>query len=83
MRRLGTILMIIGANLAIGAIAVAFYVAALGCAIGEVDGLCEQGAFGLFIDLMGSPGGLIFWLVIIAGLVVLWKGRRMRARATD
>lgn len=81
MRRLGALLMILGANLAIGSVAAAFYLASFGCAMGAADGTCGQGALGLFIDLMTSGDGVVFWVVIIAGLLVFWKGKRMRERA--
>jgi len=81
MRRLGALLMILGANLAIGSVAAAFYLASFGCAMGAADGTCGQGAMGLFIDLMSSSDGVVFWVVIIVGLLVFWKGKRMRERA--
>jgi len=80
MRRLGTILMILGANLVIGSIAAAFYLAALGCAMGAADGKCSQGAGGTFVQLMGSRDSIVFWVVIIIGLLVFWRGKRIRAR---
>ena len=77
---LGTILMILGANLVVGSVAAAFYLAALGCAMGAADGQCREGTIGLFVELMGSSDSGIFWIVIILGLLVFWQGKRMRAR---
>lgn len=57
MRRLGALLMIIGANLVAGSIAIGFYLAALECAMGAIDGNCGHGAMELFASLMGSSEG--------------------------
>ena len=81
MRRVGAFLMILGANLVVGAIAAAFWLASLGCAMGVADGKCKQDALELLIDVMGSGSGAIFWVAIIAGLLLFWRGKRMRARA--
>ena len=81
MRRVGAFLMILGANLVVGAIAAAFWLASLGCAMGAADGQCRQDALELLIDAMGSGSGTIFWVAIIAGLLLFWRGKRMRARA--
>lgn len=79
MRRLGALLMIIGANLVVGALAVGFYVAAVGCAVAAADGMCAQGSLGLYAGLMTSKAGLPFWLAIVAGVVLFWRGKRLRA----
>lgn len=79
MRRLGTLLMIIGANLIVGSIAIGFYIAALGCAIGESDAMCSQGTLGVYADLMTSKPGIIFWALIAGGIYAFWRGKRMRA----
>jgi len=73
--------MIVGANLAVGSAAVAFYLASFGCAMGAADGQCGEGAFGLFIDLMSSGSGIVFWIVIAAGLALVWWGSRIRRRS--
>jgi heme/copper-type cytochrome/quinol oxidase subunit 2 len=80
MHRLGALLMIIGANLVVGSIAVGFYLAALGCAMGAPAGDCEQGPLELFFGMMSSAEGLIVWMVVLAGGLVFWKGRKMRQR---
>lgn len=79
MRRLGAILMIIGANMAVGSLALAFWRASFECAIAATDGGCAGGAVRQFIELLISADGLIFWTVIIVGLLVFWRGKRMRA----
>lgn len=81
MRRLGALLMIIGANLVAGSIAIGFYLAALECAMGAIDGNCGHGAMELFAGLMGSSEGSIFWVVIVIGVLVFWKGKRMRSHS--
>lgn len=80
MRRFGTILMILGANLIVGAVAAAFWLAAFGCAMGAADGKCSRGAGRTFIDLMSSSDGIIFWAVIVVGGLVFWRGKRTRER---
>lgn len=79
MRRLGAILMILGANIAVGSITAAFWLASLNCAMGATEGTCREGAVRLFLKQMASGEGLIFWIVIVVGLLVFWKGKRMRA----
>lgn len=78
MRRLGTILILLGVNLAVGSLALAFYLASYGCAMGAADGTCKQGAVGLFLVLMRSSGGMVFWLVVAVGALLVWKGWRLR-----
>lgn len=73
--------MILGVNMAVGSATAAFWIASMDCAIKAADGICTQGAVGVFIEKMSSGDGLIFWAVIIAGLLVFWRGRRMRASA--
>lgn len=80
MRRWGTIVMILGANLIVGSIAAAFYLASFHCALGEVSGACEQGAVSLFMQLMGSGRGLIYWTLIVIGALLLWRGWKIRAK---
>lgn len=81
MRRLGALLIIIGANLMVGAVAIAFYLAAFGCAMGAADGKCGRGSGRAFVDLMSSSDGIIFWVVIVAGFLLFWRGKKIRARA--
>lgn len=81
MRRLGAILMMLGANIAIGSLVAAFWRASYACAAASPHGTCEEGAVRLFLHLMGSGTGLLFWLVVIAGLVVFWRGKQIRARS--
>ena len=79
MRRLGALLMIIGANIAVGSVAAAFWRAAHQCAIEAQDGACAQGGVAMFVELMTSSAGLIYWALIVIGLLVFWRGKRMRA----
>lgn len=83
MRRFGTILMILGANLIVWSVVAAYWLAALGCAMGAADGKCSRGAGQTFIDLMSSSDGTIFWVVILAGVLVFWRGKRRRGRASQ
>lgn len=78
MRRLGAILMILGANIIVGSVAAAFWRASFDCAMGASDGLCPDGAIALFFQQMASGDGLIIWIAIIVGLLVFWRGKRMR-----
>ena len=71
--------MILGANIAVGSVTAAFWRASLECAMGAADGTCSEGAIRLFIKQMISVEGLIFWLVIIVGLLIFWRGKQMRA----
>jgi len=80
MRRLGTLVMIVGANIVAASIAVAFWRAALQCAIEARGGACPQGGAALFVEMMTSSAGLIYWVVIAVGLLVFWRGKRIRAQ---
>lgn len=80
MRRLGALLMIIGANLAVGSLAFAVYLAAIRCTLDSASGGCAQGTASLLIELLISRQGLIFWLVIAAGVLVFWRGWQLRQR---
>lgn len=71
--------MILGANMAVGSVTAAFWMASVDCAMKAAEGICTQGALEMFIQKMTSGGGLIFWAVIIVGLLVFWRGRTMRA----
>ena len=78
MRRLGTLLMIIGANLVAGSIGVGVYFANLACVLSARG--CEGGLMWAYADLMGASDGIVFWLGIVAGVLVFWRGMRMRRR---
>lgn len=71
--------MIVGANIAVGAIAAAFWRAAFQCAVEARSGVCTQGGLALFFEMMTSSEGLIYWAVIVVGLLVFWRGKWMRA----
>ena len=74
MRRLGALFMILGANFIAGAIALAFYFSNVACALSG----CTGGAFAVFADLMTSVPGLVYWLFIIVGALLFWRGQNMR-----
>lgn len=76
----GSFLMILGANLAIGALGIAFYVATVECVVATADGICPQGAFAVFFDFMGSELSVAFWIVLAMGLALLWRGWVVRRR---
>lgn len=78
MRRLGALLMIVGANMAVGSLAVAFWLAAFQCALEAQGGSCKQSGVTLFVEMMISGRGLVYWAVIVIGLLVFWRGKRMR-----
>lgn len=80
MHRLGAILMILGANIAVAAVAAAFWRASFECALEAAGGTCYDGALGVFVKLMLSGTGLAYWVVMIIGMLVFWRGKRMRAR---
>ena len=71
--------MIVGANIAVGAIAAAFWRAAFQCAVEARGGACTQGGLTLFFGVMTSSEGLVYWAVIAIGLLLFWRGKRMRA----
>jgi len=73
--------MIVGANLTIGAIGVAFYIASVDCAVRAADGICAQGYFEAFMNLMLSGKGIVFWIVLIIGIALFWHGRYVRKRS--
>ncbi len=73
--------MIVGANIAVGAIAAAFWRAALQCALEAREGGCAQGGVALFVEMLVSAEGIIYWAVVAAGLWVFWRGKRMRSDA--
>lgn len=75
MRRLGAILMMLGANIMVGSLVAAFWLASLDCA----EGACDDGVMGQFFQRLASVNGLVFWLVIVIGLLIFWRGRRIRA----
>ena len=83
MRRLGTILIILGVNIAVWSVGAAFWRAALECAMVAQGGMCPEGTGGLFIKLMTSPAGLIYWLAVLVGLSVFWWGKRIRAASSS
>ncbi len=80
MRRLGALLMIVGANIAVGSIAVAFWRSALQCAVDARTGGCQEGGVIAFFEMMTSSVGLFYWVVFVFGLFVFWRGKRMRPR---
>lgn len=79
MRRFGGILMILGANIIVGTIAAAFWVSALDCAVAMQGGSCRAVAIQLFFRKMTSVDGLGYWMAIVAGVLVFWRGKQIRA----
>ena len=71
-------MMILGVNIAIASIAAAFWQSAFESATAAAAG-APEGAVGLFFKLMTSSGGVIYWLAILVGLFVFWRGKQMRA----
>lgn len=80
MRRFGAILMIFGVNIAVAAVAAAVWVSALECAAAQSEGSCRAETLRLFVERMTSGGGLAYWLVVAAGLLVFWRGKQIRGR---
>lgn len=80
MRRWGSLLMILGANIIAGSIAAAFWRAALECAMGAPYASCTEGAVRLFVGIMSSVEGLVYWAVMAIGAWVFLRGRRMRRK---
>lgn len=78
MRRWGTVLMILGANIIAGSIAAAFWQAALECVVDDVHATCRTGTVSLFLTTLMTGEGFIYWLVIAIGAWVFWRGKRMR-----
>ncbi len=80
MHRVGGLLMILGANLAVGSLAAAFWRAAWQCAVAAPGGDCAHGGAALFVGIMASRAGLVHWAVVALGLWFFRRGRRMRGR---
>jgi len=80
MHRLGAILMILGANIAVGSRVAAFWRASYVCASKADGGTCAEGAFRVFLQLLASAEGIVFWIVVMIGLLVFWRGKRIRGR---
>lgn len=78
MRRLGALLMIIGANLVAGSIGVGVYFANLACVLSARG--CAGGLVAAYADLMGSRDGVAFWVGIVVGVLVFWRGMWLRRR---
>ena len=78
MRRLGALLMIIGANLVAGSIGVGVYFALLACLMSPRG--CAGGLMAAYADLMGSRDGVVFWVGMAAGVLVFWRGMWLRRR---
>ena len=76
MRRLVALLIVIGVNVSVASLAGAFWHASFECA----QRACDQGAVGLFIELLFSMVGLLYWFVIAVGLLVVWRGVKLRQR---
>lgn len=77
MRRLGTLLIIIGANLMAAAIALALYRAYFECvALG-----CPGGVLSNLVQLVFSWSGLLHWAALFGGIFAIWRGVRLRAEA--
>lgn len=72
-------LIIIGLVLAIGSLTGAYWIAELACGMNPTG--CTTDGFTLFIDLMTSKEGLLFWAPAAAGLVFFLMG--LRARTTS
>ena len=79
MRRWGTILMILGANLAVASVTAAFWRASFECAVRTGGQRCPDSAVQLFLNEMISAHGIAYWLVIVVGIVIFMRGKRMRA----
>lgn len=80
MRRLGAILMIVGTNVVVASLAAAYWRASLECALRATNGHCAEGVMKLFFGLLLSGGGVGHWLAIVAGVLIFWQGKRVRAR---
>lgn len=70
--------MILGANMVVGSLAAAFWLASFECAINAAGGTCQGGTWGTFTRLMVSEQGLLVWAIVVAGILVFWRGKRMR-----
>jgi len=77
MRRTGALLMIIGANLFAGSIALGVYFATVACLMAGTG--CTSGLLQSYGELMTSAQGILFWIAIVAGVVLFVRGKRMRA----
>jgi hypothetical protein len=76
MRRLGAFLMIAGANLVIGSLAIVLYFAFTACSLSPEG--CIQGPWMLYFDLLFSRDGIALWILVVIGAYIFWRGRQMR-----
>lgn len=77
MRRLGTFLMIAGANIVVGSLAIVLYFAFTACSLSP-DG-CTHGPWALYFDLLFSRDGIALWVIVLIGSYVSWRGKQMRS----
>ena len=77
MRRLGAVLIIIGVNVAAASLAGAFWHAAFECA----HYACKQGVLMLFVQILFSGHGMLYWIVVMMGLLLVWRGKVLRNRS--
>lgn len=80
MRRLGAILMIVGANIIVGSLVAAFWRASFECATKAVNGTCAEGVLTLLFALLFSVHGLGYWIAVAVGVGVFWRGKLVRAQ---
>ncbi|HLT98876.1 MAG TPA: hypothetical protein VKZ70_03945 [Burkholderiaceae bacterium] len=76
MRRLGAFLMIVGANMVVGALAIVLYFSFTACSLSPD---CVQGPWALYFDLLFSRDGIPLWIIVLIGAYVFWRGKQMRS----
>ncbi len=81
MRTFGAFLMIAGANLIAGSLGLVFYFSHTACSL-AADG-CSEGTAALFFDLLFSRDGIALWVLMVIGIIIFWRGKRMRARPDE
>lgn len=76
---LGGILIFIGIAVTAITIIAAAYLAFLACVM--LTSACSDNPISLFVELMFSDGSIPFWIGIAIGALLIWQGRRIRARS--
>lgn len=70
------VLIFFGLLVVFSSIATAYWLASLGCTMHITE--CSQSGAELFIDLMFSLVGVVFWATLAFGIFMLWWGFRVK-----
>lgn len=70
------LLILFGTILILSSMATAYWLASLSCTMNGVD--CTQSGGELFLNIMFSLVGVVFWAALALGLFMLWWGFRVK-----